>query len=610
MKKKIFFTFLLLPVILFSQINQNILPYAFKNGLNLKLISNNVVSSFDINDLINDDNDNTFLKQYSFAKSYEVDFNFKDCFFIETDSFYIKYIKICVPNSLGTALFFENFNLNENEKVFVYNQSKSYLIGALTSLNNKQNGFLQTRFLPDDTIIVEYQKLKTNFSEDIEIQSVAGAYRNIFNGSDWCEININCDSALLWQTVKKSVAKITYKDDANNRYYVCTGQLVANTSFDQTPYFLTANHCVNSQTEANSAIFYFNYEAEDCLLDEGDDNQTISGASLIATADEKLDFALLQLSTIPPEVYEPYYVGWSRINQYTDTSICIHHPAGDIKKISKNYNTLMISSFSGYDANKHWQIEEWNEGTTEGGSSGSGLLTSNGLLIGTLSGGDAACDYNYNDLYQQFYHEWDDYNSSSKQLAYWLDPYGINPLQMQGYFPYKNINLPIPTNLTTLLTDSLVEINWNATNPPADKYIIYKNLQMFAETSTPEILFDVLIKDSIYVYYATAIFENQESKPSNFEVIVYGDTSKIPKVTEIRLFPNPVLNQFSIITPDTIPITNIEIFNYNGLKVKQQEVNIQRSVSVDISDLPPSWYIVKIYTTGDIYIRKLIKTPN
>lgn len=597
----------MIPIIVFSQIDQNILPFSFNNKVDFKLIDNYIINSFDIDKFLLEDNDDAFYKQYSFAQSYDLDLNFDDCFFIETDSFFVKYLKISIPNTYGTALYFSNFNLLNDEKVFVYNQSKSYLIGAFTSLNNKQNGFLHTRFLPDDTIIVEYQKLKINTLKDIEIQSVAGAYRSIFNGSDWCEININCDTLALWQTVKKSVAKITYKDDDNDKYYVCTGQLVANTSIDQTPYFLTANHCLNSESEANSAIFYFNYEAEDCLLDEGDDNQTISGATLIATANNKIDFTLLQLSAVPPEIYDPYYVGWSRVDVYSDTSICIHHPAGDIKKISKNYTPLLISSFSGYDFDKHWQIDEWNEGTTEGGSSGSGLFTSNGLLIGTLSGGDASCDYNYNDLYQQFYHEWDDYNLAQKQLAYWLDPYGVNPMQMQGYFPYKNINLPKPNNLKALLTDSLVEITWEASNPPADKYFVYKNLELLAETIEPVTLYDVLIEDSVYVYYATAVFDEQESKPSNFEVIVFGDTSRVPKVTEIRMFPNPALNQFSIITPDTIPITKIEIYNYNGLKVVEQEVNILRNVTIDVSDLPPSWYIIRIYTTGDIYTRKLIK---
>jgi len=114
---------------------------------------------------------------------------------------------------------------------------------------------------------------------------------------------------------------------------------------------------------------------------------------LLATADDHLDFALLELSVVPPEIYHPYYAGWDRVQEYLDTSVCIHHPAGDVKKISKDYDTLGLGSFTGYDSHKHWQIKEWDEGTTEGGSSGSGLFTVEGLLIGTLSGGEADCDY-------------------------------------------------------------------------------------------------------------------------------------------------------------------------------------------------------------------------
>jgi len=607
MKKIIIIAILFIPIFSFCQIETNELPMFFTNDINSNLVKNHNISEFDISKLILEDKNNSFYKQYSFAKSFDVFLDFEDSFSIETDSFIVQFLKISVPNAFGVALYFENFNLLEKEKLFIYNQSKTHLIGALSNINNKQSGFLHTRFIPDDTIIVEYHLLKANLSSNLKILSVAGAYRNLKDDSEWCEININCDSTELWQTVKKSVAKIVYKDDRNNSYYVCTGQLMANTSLDQTPYFLTANHCINTQTEANSAVFYFNYEAEDCLLTIGDENQTISGANLIATADEKLDFALLELSIVPPQSYDPYYVGWSRAEEYSDTSICIHHPAGDIKKISKNYFPLQIGTFSGYDYNKHWQVEAWNEGTTEGGSSGSGLFSTQGQLLGTLSGGDASCDNNYNDLYQQFYHQWDDYNSYSKQVSYWLDPFGFNPNQMYGYFPFQNIDLSKPINLVANLTDSVVELNWQATNPQADKYYIYKNLELIEETTEPVTLYDVLTEDNVYVYYVTAIFDYEESKPSNMVSIVYGDTSSIPKVTEIRLFPNPVSKQFTIIAPDTIPITKVEIYNYDGSKILEQIVDNERSIVIDIAGFAPSWYIVRIFTTGDIYIRKIIK---
>ena len=74
----------------------------------------------------------------------------------------------------------------------------------------------------------------------------------------------------------------------------------------------------------------------------------------------------------------------------------IHHPAGDIKKIS-TYKTAIIESE--WDANfgedTHWQVY-WSStdngfGVSEPGSSGSSLWNDKGLVIGQLTGGASAC---------------------------------------------------------------------------------------------------------------------------------------------------------------------------------------------------------------------------
>ncbi len=609
MKKYLFCFLFILPLFALSQVYENSMPLAFQQKIDLSEIKIIEIENFDISKFLLEDEQNILTKPYSFAQGYDINVNFDDENTINYQNYIVKYAQICISGALSMAINFSNYNLKDDEKIFVFSPDKRYLLGAFTSLNNKNFTFLQTQFIPSDTIIIEYQKLKNNKSDDVQISGVAGAYRPISDGSDWCEINVNCDSSELWQTVKKSVAKIIYKDDDNDKFYICTGSLVANTKLDDTPYFLTANHCINSETEANSAVFYFNYEATDCAGDTGDDTQTISGASLIATADDHLDFTLLRLSTVPPEEYEPYYVGWSRMQEYSDTAVAIHHPSGDIKKISKTYEPLELGTFSGYDYNKHWQVTQWDEGTTEGGSSGSGLFTVNGLLIGTLSGGEASCDYNKDDLYQQFYHDWDDYNELSKRLDKWLDTFSFAPLQMAGYYPYENLDLQRPTNLFAQLSDSLVTISWSGTTPKADKYLIYRNLELLKEVDRPQTLYDILTKDNVYVYYVTAIFGDEESKPSNMESLVFGDTSKIPKVTEIRIFPNPTAEHINIITPDTIPITKVEIYNYDGRIVLSQLVDTKRNAILNVADLPNSWYIMKIYTTGDIYHKKFIKIP-
>lgn len=611
MKKIFVIIAIFLPTILFSQIVTNEIPYAFQNNIDLKIIQEYSIENFDCEKYIAQDKQNILMYPNRFAVNFAVNIDFNSLNYIQTENFKVAYLKIIATNAKAIGLIFKDFLLPKGAKMFVFDEQKKYLIGAITPKNNKSNGILPTRFISNDTIVVEFQlPNNSEFIPNFYISDIGVAYRSISNESDWCEIDINCSDDVRWQTLKKSVAKIVYQNDKDKSYYLCSGTMMANTEMNNTPYFLTANHCVNTESEANSAVFYFNYEASECGNEIFNENQTLSGASLVATADAKLDFSLLLLSEMPPFEYEPYFSGWSRVDEYSDTSTCIHHPAGDIKKISFDYDALAIGSFSGYDAHKHWKVEEWDEGTTEGGSSGSGIFTSDMLLIGTLSGGEASCDYNFNDYFQQFYHSWDDYNEPKQQLQFWLDPFDFNPFQMSGYDPYKNLDLAVPLNFKAEIDDSLVVITWEEPVNEPDSYVIYKNLEVFEETDNPETLFDILTDKGVYVYYATAIYSGEESKPSQMKSVVYGDTSSIPKVTEIRVYPNPTNEFLHIIAPDTIPITKIEVYNSLGQIVKVFEINEKIYTTINLYGLENSYYSLKISTIGETYIKKIIFIRN
>ena len=71
----------------------------------------------------------------------------------------------------------------------------------------------------------------------------------------------------------------------------------------------------------------------------------------------------------------------------------IHHPAGDEKRIAIDFDPPTISNVRDPDipGALHWRVDDYEVGTTEGGSSGSGLLNADKRVIGVLSGGAAAC---------------------------------------------------------------------------------------------------------------------------------------------------------------------------------------------------------------------------
>jgi hypothetical protein len=70
-----------------------------------------------------------------------------------------------------------------------------------------------------------------------------------------------------------------------------------------------------------------------------------------------------------------------------------HHPQGDLKKVSQGSVTAYSRWDSTTSPTQYLQVQ-WSSGTTEGGSSGSGLLTLAGtqyVLRGGLRGGTALC---------------------------------------------------------------------------------------------------------------------------------------------------------------------------------------------------------------------------
>ncbi len=607
--KKILLVFLtLFPHFLFSQLQTNQLPYYFYNNVDEKIAKQYSINNFDATKYLLEDQKNLFEKRFRFAINREVDIHFDFEKYIKTDSSKIYYLKIAAPNTQGISLIFSNFYTNLDFKLFIFDPKLHHVIGAITKNNSKNSKILPTKFIPSDTILVELQlPLSNEQNPAFYISDIGLAYRPIKDDIDWCEIDINCNKDPRWQKLKKAVTKIYYKEDKSSSYFVCTGTMMANTALDNTPYVLTANHCIHTQKEANSAVFYFNYENSDCDIANSSEAQTIAGSKLVATADEMLDFTLLQLSEVPPPSYNPYYAGWDRTPSYSDTSICIHHPEGKEKKISISYAPPEIGSFTNYDSHKHWQIKRWHEGTTEKGSSGAGLFTTEMQLIGNLSGGDASCDHNIDDYFQQFYHAWDDYNLDNRKLNIWLDPFRINPNEMQGYFPHQNTDLQPPTSFdATISDDTLISINWEAPHPTPDKYIIYKNLKPILETNTPTTVQDIINSDGVYVYFATAIYADKESKPSAMKSFAYGDTSTVKKITRIEVFPNPSSQIFYLRTPDSIPVTKIEVIALNGQILKKIKYNSQKNLSLNLSDLPTAPYLLKISTLGDIYIKKIL----
>jgi len=399
-----------------SQIQSKGYPilYSLKSATNIPTIQIDV----DLNRLKSIEEENN-LKVLKVAKKIETDIDcYSDGKWSEFGRLDVWHIKVKAEGAKSMGLHFSNYRLPDGAKLFIIDKDHN-VKGAFTGLNNKTYGSLAIAPMKGEELLLELQvPHDVYYNPELKIDNISyGFVDDISNTalkSQACNVDVNCynvDTNIM--VIKNAVCKIL----ANGEDF-CTGTLINNTSNNLRYYMLTANHCISSEAAAKNSIFYFNFEAPYCNGPLISPENTISGATLISTK-KYLDFTLIELSTDPPYHYNPYMAGWDLDTTHIENTKTIHHPSGDIKKISIDNNSPVISSFSNsFDKNAFWNIIKWEVGTTEGGSSGAPLFDQNYKLIGTLTGGLADCSNSIDDYFARFDQAWDKYPVKEEQLTY------------------------------------------------------------------------------------------------------------------------------------------------------------------------------------------------
>src|SRR5262249_29499473 len=75
-----------------------------------------------------------------------------------------------------------------------------------------------------------------------------------------CENDVTCHPE--WADVARAVGGLGTIFDNNSLY--CTGELLNSQKADQTPYFLTAHHCLSTQQDATNAEIFWLYQTATC----------------------------------------------------------------------------------------------------------------------------------------------------------------------------------------------------------------------------------------------------------------------------------------------------------------------------------------------------------
>ena len=367
--------------------------------------------------------DNDMDLPFKFGHSFSVDIDFFEIatvdFLSNGDKVYR--LEINSKDAFSINLIFDQFYISEETELFIYNKSKQHTIGAFTHKNNKHYKRFSTAPVKGDMIIIEFYEPSHVKSESIiNLSNIVHGYKDVFRGyedSEECHNNVNCAEFQSWNDEVSSVL-LTLTDGGTR---LCSGSLINNVNQDLELYFLTSETCLGGHEDW---IFMFNYESSSCSNQDGITNQTVSGATLLVNHYES-DFALLKLEENPPEDYDIYFSGWDITGDNPFNCTSIHHPVGDIKKISQ-HTGVAISDGWFFDDDTHWKINEWSSGITEPGSYGAPLFNEDKQIVGQLHGGESSCDNPVDDYFGKLSHSW------NLGLKEYLDPDNTGITEIDG----------------------------------------------------------------------------------------------------------------------------------------------------------------------------------
>jgi lysyl endopeptidase len=258
----------------------------------------------------------------------------------------------------------------------------------------------------------------------VSVPQVSHLYQSALSAqigqSNSCNIDVTCHSD-EWGSVSKAIARITFTEAGSS--YWCTGTLLADTDpTTSVPYFISANHCISSQTAASTVQTDWFYRSSSCNNESlYPEYQTVTGGATLLYASSTTDTSFLRLNASPP--VGAAYAGWSVGLLPVGTPVTgIHHPQGDLQKIAfgsiRDYqdcngdiNDRLVCLSASVSTASFLEVA-FSNGNTEPGSSGSGLFTGGGYLVGTLYGGGGSCgnevsDYGRFDIaYAVALHQW------------------------------------------------------------------------------------------------------------------------------------------------------------------------------------------------------------
>lgn len=442
--------------------------------------------SFDAQELINEDKLNKSMdRPFRFGKGFDVEITLNDGAWCNVDKGRLWSMEFQSKGAYSINFVFDQFFLSDNAKLYAANADGTMLYGPVTSKQNTKNGFYLTDLISGDNVTIYlYEPDSEKGKCKLKVKRVVHAYKNLFStmaygnlgGSESCNNDVACFPA--WDDESDAVALVLL----SNGTEWCSGSLLMSANQSFRPYFLSAFHCLDdpyapdgslSATEISNAenwMFKFQYKMLSCGGNAVTAGVTYNGATFRAAWNAS-DFSLMEMNNSPFGDSQFTWLGWDRSGNTPTSGTGIHHPAGDVMKISFETNQFQTSSWGGTD--NHWLLA-FDDGVVQKGSSGSPILDQNDRVVGQLHGNQ---NYNPNMSfcsqsraeYGRFNNSWTGGGTNNTRLSNWLDPCTSGAMTTNTMrSPYLSGSSAIcssGSSFTVVNPPPGTTISWNTTEP-------------------------------------------------------------------------------------------------------------------------------------------------
>lgn len=340
----------------------------------------------------------------------------------------------------GLRLHFDFVWLPENAALYLYNDAgEAY--GPYSGAGPQDSGEFWSPTVGGELIYLQLrvwgpaapQTLREAYFDLVGLGHLGARFGGLLAGESaksLCSYNAACvenpecvDPSPAVDAARYAVGRMQFVDGIY--MYACSGGLVNTTAADQTPYFITANHCLSTASVASTLEAYFQWWVpcgSTCPSQWQDPvgPPRTYGATLVKT-NPTSDYTLLKLSQPAPA--GSAFLGWTSTPvAFTNNTLLyrISHPKNGPQAYSENRVDTGAPTCGSWPRGR-WIYSRDLLGATEGGSSGSPVVNAQGLLVGQLSG---ACGMNPSDPCDDLRNATVDGALASyfAEVAPWLDP--------------------------------------------------------------------------------------------------------------------------------------------------------------------------------------------